>query len=146
MTSIADLNPDVALAALLDGKVQAKNASGNMVTLKAFADGEHGNKDNDDEYIEILYNGNPENVTQDNTAMKGNLVLYLRCKMQPDTKVKKSRMRLILQQIEPLVHRKHSQGYFFVLSPQPIMPPQRDYSTGYASIAYNIKWEYGINN
>ncbi|GEM_PF-5747003 len=144
--TLAELTPDVALAALLDGKVQAKSASGEMVTLKVFADGEHGNKDSDDEYIEILYNGNPQNVTQDNTAMKGNIALYLRCKLQPDTKVKKSRMRLILQQIEPLIHRKHSQGYFFRLSPQPITPPQRDYSTGYASVTYNMRWEYGISS
>lgn len=139
---LADLQPDVALKTLLDGKVQAKDKHGKMVTLKVFADGEHGNKDADDEYIEILYNGNPDDMTTDRTLWQGNLAVYLRCKMQNDTKVKVSRMRLILAQIEPLIHRKHSDGYFFKFAPNPITPPQRDYSTGYAYTVYNVAWRY----
>lgn len=140
--TLAELQPDVALAALLDGKVQAKSASGKMAVLRVFADGERGNKDADDEFIEILYNGNPNDVTTDRTLWQGNLAVYLRCKMQADTKVKKSRIRLILSQIEPLVHCKQSDGYFFQLANQPITPPQRDYSTGYAYAIYNVAWRY----
>ena len=140
--TIADLQPDIALKVLLDGKVQAEAPSGKMVTLKVFADGEHGNKDADDEYIEILYNGNPDDVTTDRTLWEGNLAVYLRCKMQTNTSVKTSRMRLILKQIEPLVHCVRSQGYFFKFAPQPITPPQRDYTTGYAYALYNVAWRY----
>lgn len=139
---IADLQPDVALKALLDGKVKAKTSRGSMTTLKVFADGEHGNKDADDEYIEILWNGNPNDVDTGRTLWEGNLAVYLRCKMQTDTKVKSSRMRLILRQIEPLVHCQSSQGYFFKFASNPITPPQRDYSTGYAYTVYNVAWRY----
>lgn len=144
--TIADLQPDVALKTLLDGKVEAKSASGQMVTLKVYADGEHGNKDTDDEYIEILYNGNPNDVDTQRTLWEGNLAVYLRCRTQSDTKVKTSRMRLILRQIEPLVHCQASQGYFFKFAPNPITPPQRDYSTGYAYVIYNVTWRYNNLN
>lgn len=139
---IADLQPDEELKALLNGKVKAKSANGKMVALKVFADGEHGNKDSEEEYIEILYNGNPDDMTDDKTLWQGNLAVYLRCKMQNDTQVKTNRMRLILRQIEPLVHRQKRNGYSFTFAPNPITPPQRDYSTGYAYALYNVAWLY----
>lgn len=140
--TIADLQPDVALKALLDGNVQAKASDGSMVTLAVFADGEHGNMDTDDEYIEILHNGNPAALDTGHTLWEGSLAVYLRCRMLTDTKVKTSRMRLILSQIEPLVHRRGSGGYFFKFAPSPITPAQRDYSTGYAYAVYNVAWRY----
>ena len=140
--TIAELQPDVALKALLDGRVTAMMPGGDMATLKVFADGEHGNKDTDDEYIEILYNGNPDDVTEDRTLWQGNLALYLRCKMYNDKRVNATRMRLLLRQIEPLVHCQGLRGYFFKFAPNPITPTQRDYSTGYAYTVYNVAWRY----
>lgn len=138
--AIADIQPDIALKSLLKGKVMALDEDGNKLTLKVFADGEHGNMDTDDEYIEILYNGNPNDVTLDMESWNGNLALYLRCRLQSDTKIKTNRMRSMLRQIEPLIHRKHAKGYFFKFTSNPITPPQRDYSTNYAYTAYNIEW------
>lgn len=146
--TLADLQPDVALKALLEGKVKAKSASGAMVPLKVFADGEHGNKDADDEYIEILYNGLIGTDTEDKTKWKGHLALYLQCKLQTDTRVKISRMTLIQNQIEPLLENKpakvvYSQGYKFELDEKnPVSKPQRNYSTGYAYAIYNVAWRY----
>lgn len=138
----AELQPDIALKALLEGNVKVKASNGRMIPLKVFADGEHGNKDADDEYIEILFNGNPRDITYDRTLWQGNLAIYLRCKTQTDTRVKRSRMQLLLLQIEPLIDRRNSQGYFFKLSAQPITPPQRDYTSGYASAVYNVEWRF----
>lgn len=140
--TIADLQPDAALKALLDGNILAQGADGSMSALKVFADGERGNRDADDEYIEILYNGSPCDRTTDLSLWEGNLAVYLRCRMQNDTRVKLNRMRLILSQVEPLIHKQAREGYFFKLAPQPITPPQRDYSTGYAYVLYNMAWRY----
>ena len=57
MTSIANLNPDVALAALLDGKVSVQTSKTKSHTIKVYADEERPNKGVGDEFIDVEWNG-----------------------------------------------------------------------------------------
>ncbi len=139
---LAKLQPDIALKNLLDGRVQAKTANREIVTLRVFAEGERGDKDADDEYIEVRYNGKPDDVTTDHTLWEGKLVVRLQCRMYSDFSANRIKMSLIFEQIEALIHRKCSNGYFFKFAPQPITPIQRDYTSGYAWIAFDVAWRY----
>lgn len=141
MTSIADLNPDVALAALLDGKVTVQTSATQSHTIRAYADEERPNKNLADEFIDVEWNGGAQSLTEDPALFKGNLMLTIWCKAQTDGRAKKKLVKQIVSQVAPLVHRKTSQGFVFSFDPtQVITPTTTNLTTGYSTTILNVEW------
>lgn len=141
MTSIADLNPDVALAALLDGKVRVQTSATQSHTIRAYADEERPNKNLADEFIDVEWNGGAQSLTEDPALFKGNLLLTIWCKAQTDGRAKKKLVKQIVSQVAPLVHRKVSQGFVFSINPtQVITPTTTNLTTGYSTTILNVEW------
>lgn len=141
MNSIADLNPDVALAALLDGKVTVQTSATQSHTIRAYADEERPNKNLADEFIDVEWNGGAQSLTEDPALFKGNLMLTIWCKAQTDGRAKKKLVKQIVSQVAPLVHRKVSQGFVFSFdSANVITPTTTNLTTGYSTTILNVKW------
>lgn len=145
MSTIADLNPDVALTALLDGKVTVQTSETQSYEIRAYADGKQPSKGLDDEFLSVTWNGSAQSLTEDPALFKGNLMLIISCKLLNSTRdgqtVNTSRVRKILSQVAPLVHRKVSQGFVFGFDPtQVITPTTTNLTTGYSTTILNVKW------
>lgn len=141
MSTIADINPDVALAALLDGKVTVQTSKTASHTIKAYADEERPNKNLADEFIDVEWNGGAQSLTEDPALFKGNLMLTIWCKAQTDGRAKKKIVRQIVSQIAPLVHLAVAGGYVFRFDPsQVITPTTTNLTTGYSTTILNVEW------
>ena len=145
MSTIADLNPDVALAALLDGKVSVQTSATQSHTIRAYADGKQPSKGLDDEFLSVTWNGSAQSLTEDPALFEGNLMLIISCKLLNSTRdgqtVNTSRVRKILAQVAPLVHRKGSQGFVFTFDPTNVITPTTtNLTTGYSTTILNVEW------
>lgn len=141
MSTIADLNPDVALAALLDGKVNVQTSATQSHTIRAYADEERPNKNLADEFIDVEWNGGAQSLTEDPALFKGNLMLTIWCKAQTDGRAKKKLVKQIVSQVAPLVHRKASQGFVFAFDPTNVITPTTtNLTTGYSTTILNVEW------
>lgn len=141
MISIADLNPDAVLAALLDGKVSVQTSATQSHTIRAYADEERPNKNLADEHIYIEWNGGAQSLTEDPALFRGNLMLTIWCKAQTDGRAKKKLVKQIVSQVAPLVHRKVSQGFVFTFDPTNVITPTTTNLTmGYSTTILNVKW------
>ena len=141
MSTIADLNPDVALAALLDGKVSVQTSKTASHTIKAYADEERPNKNLADEFIDVEWNGGAQSLTEDPALFKGNLMLTIWCKAQTDGRAKKKLVKQIVAQIASLVHLAVAGGYVFRFDPsQVITPTTTNLTTGYSTTILNVEW------
>lgn len=134
--TLAELNPDATLAALLDGKVKASGKA-----IKVYAQGERPNIGVDSEYIEVLNNGVISSLTNPTGFFKGNLALSIYCKLNSNSTIKLPLMRRLVARCAELVDRKTSDGYFFSLDPTNVItPPTANLTTGYAATVINVKW------
>lgn len=145
MSTIADLNPDVALAALLDGKVTVQTSATQSHTIRCYADGKQPSVGLADEFLSLTWNGAARSLTQDPAIFSGSLMLIVSCKLLNSTRdgqtVNTSRVRKILAQVAPLVHRKVSQGFIFTFDPsQVITPTTTNLTTGYSTTILNVEW------
>lgn len=141
MTSIADLNPDVALATLLDSKVTVQTSATDSHTIRAYADEERPNKNLADEFIDVEWNGGAQSLTEDPALFKGNIMLTIWCKAQTDGRAKKKLVRQIVSQVAPLVHHKVSQGFVFTFDPTNVITPTTtNLTTGYSTTILNVEW------
>lgn len=134
--TLAELNPDVALKALLDGKVKIGGKA-----LTVYAQGEQPNVGVADDYITILYNGVISSLTSPVGFLRGNIALSIHCKLNSNRTIKLNRMRKIVAQCVERVDGKTSQGFVFSLDPANVItPPTPNDSTGYATTTINVKW------
>lgn len=146
MTSIADLNPDVALAALLDGKVSIDYGSKDGVQkVPCYAAGVQPEKGLPKNFISVEWNGGAQSLTEEPALFKGNLMLIIYCELLNSTvkgqTVNTGRVRKLLAQIAPLIHRKVSQGFVFTFDPTNVITPTTtNLTTGYSTTILNVKW------
>lgn len=141
MSTIADLNPDVALAALLDGKVSVQTSATDSHTIRAYADEERPNKNLADEFIDVEWNGGARSLTNPLGLFRGNIALVIWCKAQTDGRAKKKLVKQIVSQVAPLVHRKVSQGFVFTFDPTNVITPTTtNLTTGYSTTILNVEW------
>lgn len=132
------LSPDVALAALLDGKV---TVDADAKIVKVYAQGEQPNVGVADDYITVLNNGVIRSLTNPIDLFRGNLALSVNCKLNTNRTIKLNRMRKLVAQCVELVDRKTSQGLFFSFDPQNVItPPTLNDTTGYATTTLNVAW------
>lgn len=141
MNTIADLNPDQALATLLDNKIKVQTSAMQSHTIRAYGDEERPNKGVGDEFIDVEWNGSAQSLTEDPALFRGNLLLTIWCKAQTDGRAKKKLVKQIVSQVAPLVHRKTSQGFIFTFDPsQVITPTTTNLTTGYSTTILNVEW------
>nr|DAQ74158.1 MAG TPA: hypothetical protein [Caudoviricetes sp.] len=146
MNTIADLNPDVALAALLDGKVSIDYGSqGGVQTVPCYAAGVQPEKGLPKSFISVEWNGGAQSLTEDPALFKGNLMLIVYCQMLNSTTkgqtVNTGRVRKLLAQVAPLVHRKVSRGFVFSFDPTNVITPTTpNLTTGYSTTILNVEW------
>lgn len=142
MSAIADLNPDVALAALLDGKVRVQTSATQSHTIRAYADEERPNKNLADEFIDVEWNGGAQSLTEDPALFRGNLMLTIWCKAQTDGRAKKKLVKQIVSQVADAIYRVPTRGgYYFRFDPTNVITPTTtNLTTGYSTTILNVKW------
>ncbi len=139
--TLAELTPDTALAALLDGKVEVRISATEGRTLKAYAQAEQPPVGLADEFINLQWNGSARSRSERLGVFQGVIALSIYCKLNSDNTAKKKRIASILGQIQKLVHRKRSQGFFFTFNPMNVlMPTTPNLTNGYSTTAINVDW------
>jgi len=139
--TIAELTPDTALAALLDGKVEVQTSKTKKYAVRAYEQAKMPNKGLADEFLSVQWNGGARSRSERLGIYQGELVLTIYCKLQTDNTAKTHRIRQILEQCQGLIHRKRSQGIFFTFNPMNvIMPTTPNLTNGYSTTALNVEW------
>lgn len=141
MSKIADLTPDVALAALLDKVVTVKTSETESHSIRAYADEEKPNVGLDNEFIEVDWNGSARSLTRPLGVFRGNLALSIYVKTQTDGRAKKKLVRQIIAQCEELVNNKVSDGFYFEFDPLNVITPTTvNLTSGYSTTVLNVSW------
>lgn len=141
MSALADITPDVVLAALLDKVVIVKTSETESHSIRAYADEEKPNVGLGDEFIEVDWNGSARSLTKPIGVFRGNLALSIYVKTQADGRAKKKIVKQIVAQTAELVNGKTSQGFFFEFDPsQVITPTTANITTGYSTTILNVEW------
>jgi len=139
--TIAELTPDTALAALLDGKVEVQTSKTKKYAVHAYEQAKMPNKGLADEFITIQTNGVITSRTKPFGLYLGNLALTIYCKSNTDGTAKTRRLRQMVEQCELVVNCTSSQGFFFELdATNVITPPTVNLTTGYATTILNVAW------
>lgn len=141
MSTIADIAPDIVLAKLLDSKIKVQTSATQSHTIRAYDDESRPNKGVGDEWVDVEWNGVARSLTDDPALFRGNLLLTVWVKAQPDGRAKKKIVRQIVSQIAPLVHPAVAGGYVFRFDPsQVITPTTTNLTTGYSTTILNVEW------
>lgn len=141
MSTIADITPDIVLAKLLDNKIKVQTSATQSHTIRTYDDESRPNKGVGDEWVDVEWNGVARSLTDDPALFRGNLLLTVWVKAQPDGRAKKKIVRQIVSQIAPLVHLAVAGGYVFRFDPsQVITPTTTNLTTGYSTTILNVEW------
>ena len=141
MSTIADITPDIVLAKLLDNKIKVQTSATQSHTIRTYDDESRPNKGVGDEWVDVEWNGVARSLTDDPALFRGNLLLTVWVKAQPDGRAKKKIVRQIVSQIAPLVHPAVAGGYVFRFAPsQVITPTTTNLTTGYSTTILNVEW------
>lgn len=141
MSTIADITPDIVLAKLLDNKIKVQTSATQSHAIRAYDDESRPNKGVGDEWVDVEWNGVARSLTDDPALFRGNLLLTVWVKAQPDGRAKKKIVRQIVSQITPLVHLAVAGGYVFRFDPsQVITPTTTNLTTGYSTTILNVEW------
>ena len=141
MSTIADIAPDIVLAKLLDNKIKVQTSATQSHTIRTYDDESRPNKGVGDEWVDVEWNGVARSLTDDPALFRGNLLLTVWVKAQPDSRAKKKIVRQIVSQIAPLVHLAVAGGYVFRFDPsQVITPTTTNLTTGYSTTILNVEW------
>ncbi len=139
--TLAELTPDTALAALLDGKVEEQISATENHAIRAYEQARMPNKVPADVFISVQWNGGARSRSERLGIYQGALVLTVYCKLLTDNTANTQRIRQILKQCQGLIHRERSQGFFFTFNPMNvIMPTTPNLTNGYSTTALNVEW------
>lgn len=141
MITLAELNPDQALKALLEGNVSIAVSASESRAAEVYRQGERPNTDLGDEFIEVLPNGVARAMTKPMGVFRGNLAVTLYCKAQSNGTAKSNRIKSMLSQVEALVNAKSSGVFFFEINPDNVITPlSYNSATGYTTMTINVEW------
>ncbi|MCM1301921.1 MAG: hypothetical protein NC226_09385 [Bacteroides cellulosilyticus] len=138
---LSELTPDLALAALLNGKVEVSTSETEKHLVKAYAQAGQPQIGLADEFISIFYNGTVRSITRPIGVFRGNIALTIYCKSNTDGTAKRKRIAAMIEQTVELVNCKTSQGFFFELDPTNVITPTTvNLTNGYATTVLNVSW------
>lgn len=146
--TLADLTPDVVLAALLDGKVEVQTSATSKYAIKAYEQAKMPNKGLADEFLTVQNNGVINSRTNPLGLFYGNLALTLYCKANADNTAKTARLKQMVAQCERLIldegvrgGRDISRPYWFGFDANNVItPPYVNPTNGYATMTINVAW------
>ncbi len=139
--TIAELQPDVALKALLDGKVEVQTSATESHTISCYEQGKQPNKGLADEFLTVQWNGSARSRSERLGIYQGALALTIYCKLQTDNTANMQRIRKILDQCQGLIHRKRSEGFFFTFNAMNVITPTTpNLTNGYSTTVLNVEW------
>lgn len=152
--NLSELTPDTALAALLDGKVKVRISATKKYPIHAYEQAKQpqtpenkeqvavtGKQESANEFINLQWNGSARSRSERLGVFQGVIALTIYCRLQPNGTAKKERISSIVGQIQSLVHRKRSQGFFFSFNPMNVlMPTTPNLQNGYSTTAINVDW------
>lgn len=131
----SELVVDIELKSLLTNIVVGSSP------ITVYSDGETPTTGVPDDYIEVLYNGGVDSVTEDRAVGRGYMIVALSCRLFEDGSVKTNRVRKILEQFECKVNKAKTEHYFFKLPPDGfITPTAANQTTGYSTTILNVEW------
>lgn len=141
MSTLANLTPDIVLAALLDKVVTVQTSETESHVIRAYADEDKPNVGLGDEFIEVDWNGSARSLTRPIGVFRGNLALSIYVKTQTDGRAKKKLVRQIIAQCEELVNGKVSDGFYFEFDPMNVITPTTvNLTIGYSTTVLNVSW------
>lgn len=139
--SIANLNPDVVLAEVLNDNVIVNTSATKTRTIKAFPANKQPNKDLPKEYLNVYQNGIVQSRTKPIGLYYGNLALAIFVETQSDGTAKTQRIKQIMEQCEAMVNEQSYGGFYFELDPANVITPTTtNISTGYSTTILNVEW------
>lgn len=132
----SSLTPDLALKALLDGKVASDNG-----VLTVYPHESLPNNVSADDFIVIQRNGIVRSLTKPMGVFRGNLALSIYCRLYTDNTANVIKSRRLMQTCEELVNCKTSDGFYFELdATNPITAPNANTTSGYSVAVLNVSW------
>lgn len=141
MSTLANLTPDIVLAALLDKVVTVQTSAIESHVIRAYADEDKPNVGLGDEFIEVDWNGSARSLTRPLGVFHGYLALTIYVKTQNDGRAKNKLVRQIIAQCEELVNGKVSDGFYFELDPMNVITPTTvNLTIGYSTTVLNVSW------
>lgn len=139
--TLAELQPDVALAALLGGKVEVQTSATSKYAIKAYEQAKMPNKGLDDEFLTIQWNGNARSRSNRLGLYQGQLALTINCKLQADNTAKTARIKQMIAQCQQFIHRQRLQGFVFSFNPMNVITPTTpNLTNGYSTTVLNVDW------
>lgn len=139
--NIAYLNPDIALKALINNKIKVRVSDTEERLVKVYASGEQPNTNLADEFINVDWNGVTRSLTEPLGLFTGTLILTIWAKAYPDGRANKIVTRRIIEQVYTYVDRMTEGEYHYTIdADNVVMPITIDNSTGYSTMAINVRW------
>lgn len=143
--NIAQLNPDVALRALIENKIKVPVTGSEGRTVKVYASGEQPNTNLADEFINVEWNGVTRSLTEPLGLYTGTLILTVWVKAYPDGRANKIVTRRVIEQVYNNVDRKSEGEYFYAVDADNVVMPITINSAGYSTMAINVQWHTTSN-
>lgn len=139
--NIAYLNPDIALKALINNKIKVRVSDAEERLVKVYASGEQPNTNLADEFINVDWNGVTRSLTEPLGLFTGTLILTIWAKAYPDGRANKIVTHRIIEQVYTYVDRMTEGEYHYTIdADNVVMPITIDNSTGYSTMAINVRW------
>lgn len=139
--NIAYLNPDIALKALINNKIKVRVSDTEERLVKVYASGEQPNTNLADEFINVDWNGVTRSLTEPLGLFTGTLILTIWAKAYPDGRANKIVTHRIIEQVYTYVDRMTEGEYHYTIdADNVVMPITIDNSTGYSTMAINVRW------
>lgn len=132
----SNLQPDIALKALLDGKVASDKG-----VLAVYPHESLPNNVSADDFITIQRNGIVRSMTKPMGLFRGNLALSIYCRLYSDNTANVIKSRRLMQMCEELVNCKTNKEFYFELdATNPITVPNANTTSGYSVAVLNVAW------
>lgn len=132
----SELAVDTELKSLISGHILA-----GTTPVPVYANGEMPTGSLPDDFIEILYNGAVDSLTENHVVGRGYMAVAMSNKLYENGTVKIKRVKKLLEQFEGLVDKASSSHYFFKLTPDGfITPTTASQTSGYSHTILNVEW------
>lgn len=138
--NLAQINPDVALRALMENKIKVQVSNTETRMVKVYASGEQPNTNLADEFINVEWNGTTRSLTEPLGLYTGTLILTVWVKAYPDGRANKIVTHRIIEQVYERVSDKTEGEYFYAIDADNVVMPITINSAGYSTMAINVRW------
>lgn len=141
MLEVSAICPNEKLQEYLQGRIVAKDANGKDVTVSVFCSNKVPTSMLPDDFISIEMNGSVYSLGKDIDFASGYLMITLYVRLNQNGTVKDKRISKLLAQIDSLVDKANTGGFFYRYdSSRILMPSYADQAIGYSTTILNLYW------